>query len=89
MSDAATSVGNPAAKTDASTAASVFLSIISSAAGRIPAAMIADTARPAPSMSSKWANSVPTAAGSGTSRTSISLQIPSVPSEPTNSPTRS
>ena len=64
-------------------------SIISIAAGMTPAPMMADTAAPAASVSSKAASSVLTASGDRVSRTVTSVAMPSVPSEPTSTPSRS
>lgn len=64
-------------------------SIISIAAGTTPAEMIAETASPALSMVSKAASSVSTFSGRRVSRTVILVVMPSVPSEPTNAPSRS
>ncbi len=57
--------------------------------GTIPAATISLTASPAPPVSSKKATSVRTASGLGTTRRVIRVATPSVPSEPTNAPSRS
>jgi hypothetical protein len=65
------------------------LSIISIAPGTTPAATIADTASPAAVVESKKATSVLTASGRGTTRSVIAVATPSVPSEPTNAPSRS
>src|SRR5205809_14747 len=64
-------------------------SIISSAAGTIPAAIIADTASPAVLILLKSASSVLIARGNGVRRTVIFVATPKLPSEPTNTPTRS
>ena len=64
-------------------------SIISSAEGRMPAAMIAETAFDASSTLSKIASSVRVASGARESRTTIFVAIASVPSDPTNAPVRS
>ena len=74
---------------DASTAWMVAWSIISSAAGTIPAAMMADTARAAASIDGKEASSVRTAAGSGVHRTVTVVATPKHPSLPTKHPSRS
>ncbi len=73
----------------ASTARMVALSIISSAAGTMPVAMMRETARAAASTLGKSASRVCTASGSGTSRTTISVAMPKHPSLPTNAPSRS
>ena len=80
--------GSPAS-TAASTASIVSASIISIAAGRIPAAITCETASPAASVVAKPASSVRTASGTRSTRTVIRTAIPSVPSEPTNTPSRS
>ena len=72
-----------------SEASIVRRSIISIAPGTTPAATISDTARPARPGVSKKATSVRTDSGAGTTRTVIAVAIPSVPSEPTNTPCRS
>ena len=64
-------------------------SIISIAAGTIPAAMISDTARPPSLVVAYAASSVCTASGSGVSRTMTFVTMPSVPSDPMNAPSRS
>ena len=64
-------------------------SIISIAAGTTPAPMIADTAPPASSVDGNAASSVRTVSGARISRTVTSVAMPSVPSEPTNAPSRS
>ncbi len=65
-------------------------SIISSAAGTMPVAMIAETARAASARSAvKSASSVRTASGIGSRRTLMSVAIPKHPSLPTNRPHRS
>src|SRR5947209_8866696 len=64
-------------------------SMISSAVGVSPAAMMADTASDAVSTSANAATHTRTASGSFSSRTSTSVTIPSVPSEPTSTPVRS
>ena len=65
------------------------VSIISIAAGRIPAEMIADTASPAASVEWNAARCVVTASGLRRMRSVISVAIPSVPSEPMKAPSRS
>ena len=65
------------------------LSIISMAPGTIPAATISDTTAPASEVESKNATSVRTVAGAGTTRSTIRVATPSVPSEPTKAPSRS
>ncbi len=67
----------------------VSASIISIAAGRMPAPMIAETAAPPWPIVSNAASSVVTACGIGVSWTTILVTMPSVPSEPVNAPTRS
>ena len=64
-------------------------SIISIAAGRMPAPMIADTAAPPCPVVPKAASRVVTASGILVSFTTILVTMPSVPSEPVNMPTRS
>ena len=64
-------------------------SIISIAAGRIPAAITAETAPPASSVWAKPASSVRTASGARRMRSVSFVAMPSVPSEPTNAPSRS
>ena len=64
-------------------------SIISIAAGTMPAAMIADVAAPAWSVVSKPTRIVRTSSGSRTSLTVVAVTMPSVPSEPTTAPSRS
>ena len=51
--------------------------------------MIAETASPASSVSAKPASRVRTDSGARTSRTVTPVAMPSVPSEPTNAPSRS
>ncbi len=65
------------------------LSIISIAPGTIPALTISLTASPAATVSSKNATSVRTLSGTGITRSVILVATPSVPSEPTNAPSRS
>ncbi len=74
---------------EASTARTQDWSIISSAAGTIPAAMIAETASLAARRLMKSAKTVRTAAGIGSRRSVISVATPNIPSLPTKSPTRS
>ena len=74
---------------DASTARMVAPSIISSAAGTMPDAMIADVARAASRSLVKSASSVRMAWGSGVRRTVTSTATPKHPSDPTNTPSRS
>ena len=64
-------------------------SIISSAAGTTPRAMIADTVAAQSSTRSKSSSIVRTAGGIGVSRTQAAVTMPSVPSEPTKTPRRS
>ncbi len=64
-------------------------SIISMAAGRMPALMMADTAAPPAPIVLNAASSVVTASGIGVSRTTILVAMPRVPSEPVNAPIRS
>ena len=66
-----------------------MLSIISMAAGTLPAAMTADTAFEAVSTLGKTASSVLTAYDSGVSLTIALVTMPSVPSDPTINPVRS
>ena len=75
--------------TAASAASIASASIISTAAGITPAAMIAETACPAASVPSKPASSVCTDSGARVSRTVTLVAMPSVPSEPTIVPSRS
>jgi hypothetical protein len=65
------------------------VSIISTAAGTIPAATMSETTSPAALTDGKSASSVRTDSGVRSSRTVILVVIPSVPSEPTNTPRRS
>ena len=74
---------------DASTARMHAWSIISRAAGTIPAAMIALTASLALRTVGKSASSVRIAAGSGSSLSVIWSAMPNIPSLPTKSPARS
>ena len=64
-------------------------SMISIAAGRIPAATIRETASPAASTDEKAASCVTTTSGCVTIRSVTSTAMPSVPSEPTITPSRS
>ncbi len=64
-------------------------SIISIAAGTMPAAMIADVAAPAWSVDSKPTRIVRTSSGSRTSFSVTAVAMPRVPSEPTTVPSRS
>ena len=64
-------------------------SIISIAAGTMPAPMMSDTARPPWLVGSYAASSRCTASGTGISLTTILVTMPSVPSEPVNAPSRS
>ena len=81
--------GSPAAKTLASTARMISRSIISSAAGITPAAMIAETAWLASFTSRNSARSVRTAGGDWANLSVASVAMPNVPSEPMNVPSRS
>ena len=63
--------------------------MISIAAGRIPAATIRETASPASSIERKPASCVTTDSGARTIRSVSSTAIPSVPSEPITTPSRS
>ncbi len=65
------------------------LSIISMAAGSMPAAMISLTAAPASLVELNAARSVWMTSGRFTMRRMIFVAMPSVPSEPTNTPDRS
>ena len=64
-------------------------SIISIAAGTIPAAMMRETALPASSVEGKVAKKVRVASGLRNTRSTTSVTIPSVPSLPTRAPVRS
>jgi hypothetical protein len=64
-------------------------SMISAAAGMIPAAMISLTAAPQSSTELNAASIVSTASGFFTMRRMTFVATPSVPSEPTNTPHRS
>ena len=55
----------------------------------MPAAMMRETASPAASVESNAASSVWTASGRGRIRSATSVTMPSVPSEPTTTPSRS
>ncbi len=70
-------------------ASMVSRSIISIAAGVMPAAMIAETAPPASSGPGKPATSVSTRSAIGSTPSVTSVTIPRVPSEPTTTPRRS
>ena len=63
--------------------------MISSAPGTIPAATMSETVWPADSIVSKYATSVRIRSGTGETRSVIRVATPSVPSEPTNAPSRS
>jgi hypothetical protein len=64
-------------------------SMISMAPGTMPAATTSDTLRPAASGDVKYATTVRTASGAGTTRSVISVATPRVPSDPTKAPSRS
>jgi hypothetical protein len=64
-------------------------SIISMAAGRIPAAMIRETASPPSSVEGKVAKKVRVASGLRSSRSVTSVTMPSIPSLPTSAASRS
>ena len=64
-------------------------SIISSAAGNTPPAIVPVTVDDAASIESNAHSIVATAGGSGMSRTATRVVIPIVPSEPTKQPRRS
>ena len=64
-------------------------SIISIAAGTMPAPMMSETARPPGSRESYATSTRCTASGTGVSLTTILVTMPSVPSEPVNAPSRS
>jgi hypothetical protein len=72
-----------------SEASIAFSSIISIAPGTTPACTICETASPAWRVVSKNATSVLTVSGEGTTRSHTLVATPSVPSEPTNAPSRS
>ena len=63
--------------------------MISIAPGTIPPATMSETVRPAAPIESKYATSVRIRSGTGTTRSVIAVATPSVPSEPTNAPSRS
>src|ERR671932_968246 len=65
------------------------LSIISIAPGTTPLVTISPTASPAACVESKNATSVFVVSGTGTTRSQAFVATPSVPSEPTNAPSRS
>ena len=65
------------------------LSIISMAAGMMPRPMMPETVALASAIVSKTSSMVFTASGRFSSRTTILVTIPKVPSEPTNTPVRS
>ena len=65
------------------------VSIISTAAGTIPAATMSLTTSPAAATDGKSASSVRTDSGVRSSRTVTFVAMPSVPSEPRNTPRRS
>ena len=65
------------------------VSIISTAAGTIPAATMSLTTSPAAATDGKSASSVRTDSGVRSSRTVIFVVMPRVPSEPRNTPRRS
>src|SRR6266478_3562074 len=67
----------------------IAASSISSAAGTMPAAMMADTASDASSIEAKAASAVRTPSGAWSSRTVTAVTMPSVPSLPTVTPVRS
>ena len=67
----------------------ISASIISSAAGTMPAAMMPLTVAPASSIDVKSSSSVRTTGGSGVSRTAMRVAMPMVPSLPTKHPRRS
>ncbi len=75
--------------TAASAASMASASIISMAAGTIPAPMISDTAVPPALVDSNAASRVRTISGSGVSLTTTLVAMPSVPSDPMNAPSRS
>ncbi len=64
-------------------------SIISMAAGRMPAAMMPDTAAPASSVEGKVAKKVRVTSGLRSRRSVASVTIPSIPSLPTTAARRS
>ncbi len=73
----------------ASTACRHSWSIISSAAGTMPAAMMPLTVAAPSSTLSKSSSIVRTAGGFWVSRTQIAVAMPHIPSLPTNAPRRS
>ena len=75
--------------TAASAASMVTRSIISTAAGMMPAPMMPDTAFPAASVESNAASSVSTAAGLRSRLRTTFVTTASVPSDPTSTPSRS
>ena len=75
--------------TASSAASMASASIISIAAGRTPAAMMSDTARPPSAVEEYATSSRCTTSGTGISLTTILVTMPSVPSEPVNAPSRS
>ena len=70
-------------------ALTIASSSISSAAGMIPAAMIADTVSDASSIDANGASTVRTASGRWVRRTVTAVTRPNVPSAPTARPVRS
>ena len=88
ISAAPASVGKPA-PTACSAAWIVSVSIISIAPGTTPPETISETVSPASPVVAKNATIVLTVSGTGMTRSVIFVQIPSVPSEPTNAPSRS
>ena len=87
-STASASRGRPA-PTKSSTACVARASIISIAAGTMPAAITADTAAAASSIAVKSASRVRISGGSGIRRTAMRVAMPMVPSLPTKTPRRS
>ena len=73
----------------ASTASRQSRSIISTAAGTMPAAMMPLTVAAPSSTEAKSISIVSTAGGFWVSRTQISVAMPSIPSPPTKAPRRS
>ena len=73
----------------ASTACRQSRSIISIAAGTMPAAMMSLTVDAPASTSSKSSSIVRTTGGSCVRRTQIAVAMPHIPSLPTNAPRRS
>ena len=88
ISTASASSGKPKLNA-ASTACRIVLSIISRAAGMMPAEMMALIVLVASSIESKTPSIVRTAWGSGVIRTQILVTTPNVPSAPTMTPVRS